>query len=109
MEVPMPTIHFQMTFLAETKQEGRYFIARTLPLDVYSQGPTEAKALENLVEALQLFIESCFERGVLDQVLKNCGFQMEHGAQLPVQTKDQHELKVPLSLVARNVAENRAH
>jgi hypothetical protein len=44
-------------------------------LDVYSQGETEAKALENLIEAIQMFLRSCFERGTLDQVLKDSGFR----------------------------------
>ncbi len=49
-------------------------VASCPPLDVYSQGKTEAQAKKNLVEALSLFLESCHERGTLDAVLKECGF-----------------------------------
>ena len=39
-----------------------------------SQGKTENKALENLIDALSLCFISCFERGTLFEVLKECGF-----------------------------------
>ena len=42
-------------------------------LDVWSQGETKDKALNNLNEALQLFLISCFDRGTLVEVLKKCG------------------------------------
>ena len=53
------------------------YIAHCPALDVFSQGETEAAAVENLAEALQLFVESCRERGTLDAVLKECGFQVD--------------------------------
>jgi len=55
-------------------KKGKWFISSCPILDVYSQGRTEKKAKENLVEALSLFFSSCFERNVLDEVLKECGF-----------------------------------
>ena len=58
----------------EVRQEERWFIARCPLLDVYSQGESEKEALENVIEALSLFLISCFERGELDRVLKACGF-----------------------------------
>ena len=103
----MPAIAFEMKFHAEVKKEGRWYIARTPALDVYSQGATERKALDNLVEALQAFIESCFERGVLDQVLKEAGFHVKRGISRPLK-RNNHIVNVPISLIARNAAENRA-
>ncbi len=61
-------------FAANVKQEGKWYIASCLPLDVHSQGHDEGEALRNLAEAIKLFVESCYERGTLDQVLKDCGF-----------------------------------
>jgi hypothetical protein len=43
--------------------------------DVASQGKTVNKAKSNLGEALIAFFISCIERGVLDSVLKECGFK----------------------------------
>jgi predicted RNase H-like HicB family nuclease len=44
-------------------------------LDIASQGDTKQKAKSNLIEALSLFLISCYERGTLDAVLKDCGFK----------------------------------
>ena len=53
------------------------YIAHCPSLDVFSQSGTEEKAIANLAEALQLFLESCRERGTLDAVLADCGFEEE--------------------------------
>lgn len=43
-------------------------------LDVHSQGKNRTEAIENIKDAVNLFLVSCFERGVLDKALKECGF-----------------------------------
>ena len=45
-------------------------------LDLCSQGATVKEARENIREATELFIESCFGRGVLHEVLAECGFSV---------------------------------
>lgn len=65
-------IKFKLPY--KIRKRARYFVATCPILDVASQGPTEHTAKRNLLEALQLFLLSCLERGVLDQVLKECGF-----------------------------------
>ena len=67
-------VNVQMNLPAAVKRDGRYFVSWCPVLDVFSQGATEAEALENLVEALRLFLESCIVRGTITQVLKDCGF-----------------------------------
>lgn len=56
------------------KHQGDWYIAHCPPLDITTQGRTVAEAKKNLVEASQLFIVSCLERGTLDQALKELGF-----------------------------------
>jgi predicted RNase H-like HicB family nuclease len=56
------------------KKREKWYLSCCPVLDVFSQGETREKAIENLIEALELFILSCFERGTLDAVLKECGF-----------------------------------
>ena len=68
-------IRFELAVPAEVRKDGDHFVSFCPPLDVYSQGPSEEAALDNLVEALQLFVESCLARGTLDRVLKDCGFE----------------------------------
>ncbi len=45
------------TFTAAVWQEGNWFVAQCLEVDIASQGRTEAEALENLWEALELHFE----------------------------------------------------
>jgi predicted RNase H-like HicB family nuclease len=58
----------------KVKKEGRAFISWCPALDVSSCGDTAREAEKNLRDAIRLFIMSCYERGVLDRVLKDCGF-----------------------------------
>lgn len=44
-------------FSASVWQEGDWFVAQCLEVDVASQGETEAEALSNLTEALELHFE----------------------------------------------------
>ena len=44
-------------FAASVWQEGDWYVAQCLELDVASQGETEAEALTNLKEALELYFE----------------------------------------------------
>ena len=78
---------------------GAYYISVCPPLDVYSQGETEEIALANLAEALRLFIESCFERGTLEEVLKGCGFAPDGNN--PEVAEGERVVRVPLPLVAQ--------
>lgn len=59
----------------EVWREDGVYISRWAPLDVYSQGGTRDDAVTNLVEAVQLFVESCIERGTLKAVLAESGIQ----------------------------------
>jgi predicted RNase H-like HicB family nuclease len=45
------------TFTATVWQEGDWFVAQCLEVDVASQGRTETEALDNLREALELHFE----------------------------------------------------
>ena len=60
--------------LGVTHRKGDWYFACCPPLDITTQGRTEAEARENLKEAAELFIISCVERGTLDQALKELGF-----------------------------------
>ncbi len=48
----------QRTVTASVWQEGEWFVAQCLEVDVASQGATEAEALANLREALELYFEA---------------------------------------------------
>lgn len=46
------------TFTASIWQEDDWFIAQCLEVDIASQGESEESALDNLIEALELYFES---------------------------------------------------
>ena len=66
------TLQFQ--FLGTFKREGRWVIAHCESLDVTTQGRNLTEAKKNLIEASELFVISCIERGTLDAALRELGF-----------------------------------
>ena len=94
-------IRFELAVPADVRKDGNHFVSFCPALDVYSQGPGEEAALDNLAEALQLFVESCLARGTLDRVLKACGFEPDADREA---VDERHLIHVPLSLVAREQA-----
>ena len=49
-------------------QEGKYYVAQCLNVDVSSFGSTESEALTNLKEALELYFEDMPESNISDVV-----------------------------------------
>ena len=85
--------------VCEADDGGAYHVSVCPPLDVLSQGETEEAALANLAEALRLFVESCFERGTLEEVLKDCGFVPSRNNHKVAEGK--RVVRVPLPLIAQ--------
>jgi len=52
--IAMGVTGLKRTFTASVWQEGDWYVAQCLEVDVASQGETEDEALENLAEALRL-------------------------------------------------------
>jgi predicted RNase H-like HicB family nuclease len=80
----MPTAVFQITLPAKIKKKKDRFVSSCDVLDINSQGYSEEEARKNLVQAIQLFFISCYERGTLDEALKECGFQASRSPAKPV-------------------------
>lgn len=91
------TVTFTLTMPVEFRQEHDWVVAEFPTLNVASQGRTRDEATRNLIEAAQLFIESCFERGRLDEALKELGFQPGR----PGESAPRDHLQVPVELLAR--------
>ena len=66
---------FTLKLPVKIKRKAKVYISNCPVLDLYSQGMTEEEAKKNMIEAIRLFIVSCFEKGTLDAVLKECGFK----------------------------------
>ncbi len=68
------TVQAKFTLFGVVKREGDWYIAHCPPLDITTQGRTLGEAKKNLVEASELFIISCLERGTLEQAMRELGF-----------------------------------
>ena len=56
-------------------KEDEHFIADCSALDLVTYGDSYEQALKHFEEACSLFIEECVDKGVLREVLLECGFQ----------------------------------
>jgi predicted RNase H-like HicB family nuclease len=111
-------VEFNIKLPLYFKERSKWIVACCPPLDLFSQGETIEKARDNIVEALTAFLLSCFERGVLEQVLKECGFSpcyegMEQSS-IPVKKSEKHRIPVeyvdvPLPLLFSQDYHNRCH
>jgi predicted RNase H-like HicB family nuclease len=61
-------------FTTQLFKEGRTFVAYTRELDVSSCGGTRQRALQNLKEAVRLFLDEAGRMGTLEQILEESGF-----------------------------------
>jgi len=105
-------IQFSASLPLKIIKKKSWFVASCPILDVHSQGDTEELARKNLKEALSLFFLSCFERGVLDEVLKECGFK---AVDFPVDDKDrplvprEDYIQVPIPFLVNQDTPGRCH
>ncbi len=73
MDIQTLQVSFKLPVV--TQKDGDYIVSSCPALDVFSQGSDEKEAIDNLLEALKLFLETCYEMGTLNEVLKECGFK----------------------------------
>jgi predicted RNase H-like HicB family nuclease len=64
----------EIQFTTQIFKEGRTFVAHTRELDVSSCGGTQQRALQNLKEAVRLFLEEAEKMGTLEQILAEAGY-----------------------------------
>jgi len=100
------------------RRDGDEYVAWCIPLDVSSQGRSKAEAVTSLKEAVELWFESCLQRGVLDKALREVGFTQGRSPAAPTNgvrpdahsaefTPDYIEVSVPAYIAARHL-ETRA-
>jgi predicted RNase H-like HicB family nuclease len=94
-------LNFELKVPVEVYKGSTAFIARCPIFDVSSQGKTPLEAKKNLVDALTLFVTTCYERGTLDEVMKEWGFKPRKTSTGKLcLKKDQELLSVPLPFMA---------
>lgn len=65
-------IDFKLEVLV--KKRHKWYLAVCPILDLAAQGSTPENAVASLRNAVRGFVADCYERGVLDEVMKNAGF-----------------------------------
>jgi predicted RNase H-like HicB family nuclease len=76
-------VQAQFQLFGVLKKEDGWHVAYCPPLDITTQGRTEEEAKKNLVEASELFVVSCFERGTFEQALRELGWHVVAGRAVP--------------------------
>lgn len=102
-------LEFSVKLVVQFREEDGYVLARSPDLDIYSQGETKEEAERNIVEAIQLFLESCYRRGVLDDTLQECGLQPIPWRDGPSDEDGGEMISVPLPLLAQGSGNGANH
>ena len=104
-------IQFDAKLPLKITQKKRWVVASCSVLDVHSQGGTEEEARRNLQEALSVFFVSCFERGVLEAVLRDCGFKAGRsaGQQTPAIPHTEDYITVPIPFLVDEPRKGQCH
>jgi len=93
-------------------KKRKWYVACCPTLDVHAQGDDKEKAIESLKETLELFLASCYERGVLDEVLKESGFSVNSEAtKTPkrIRVPKENYVNIPLYLLSNNPSTLQCH
>lgn len=67
----------EIKFTAQIWKEGKMYVSYCPELDVSSCGRTVAEAKENLLEAVEGFLEEARKMGTLREILRESGFVKE--------------------------------
>jgi len=104
----MATMSLSISLPVEFTTEGDVIVASCDEIGVYSQGCTGEEAKRNIVEAINLFLITCFEMGTLSDVLKDCGFRPNLGGQYcDINGREHVDVVLPF-IAAKQMRECRA-
>jgi predicted RNase H-like HicB family nuclease len=89
-------LYLEFNLFGLIKKDGAWYVALCPPLDISTQGRTAAEAKRNLLEASELFLVSCIERGTLDQALRELKFSRAKKVPTPPRGSFPIEVTIPL-------------
>ena len=92
-------IQAEYQLYATIKRKGDWYVAICPPLDLATQGKTLAEAKNNIKEASQMFLESCIERGTLEQAFRELG--LVTGRKRTNPPSNAYHFKVPIPFTLR--------
>lgn len=97
-------VQVEFDLFGVVKRKGKWYIASCPPLDLATQGRTNEEAKKNLLEASELFIVSCIERGTLDQALKELGLVPLKGRSAAI-PPDAFPMAIPIPAIGKKGAD----
>lgn len=71
----MPRISYNISLPVVILKEGKHFVAYTPALDVATSGKTYEQVKERFTEIVEIFLEELVEKGTLNKVLSELGWQ----------------------------------
>jgi predicted RNase H-like HicB family nuclease len=92
-------VRFDIQVPVKVFKDGVVYVAHCPVFDVASQGETREEAKKNLVEALTLFLVTCYDMGTLETVLKECGFKPMMTAEVEFDQPEEEVIHVPLPFI----------
>ena len=96
---------FRLLLRYSIRKDGEWFIVSNDALDVVAQGESEEEALANFREVATLFVESCYRRGTLYDVLNQSARQLSLDAR--ESEEDTMEILTPLAAREKTGVETR--
>lgn len=72
-----------LTFIGFLRKEKKGYSAYCPEFEVASCGDTVEEAKENLIEAVELYLESAKQLGILKDILEEAGFSRNNGVLTP--------------------------
>ncbi|MBA3030992.1 MAG: hypothetical protein FP816_19570 [Desulfobacteraceae bacterium] len=101
------TIELKFRLPVKLLKKRKWYIASCPILDVVTQGDTEKKARDSLIDALTLFLSTSIEMGTLNEVLKQCGFRT---SEAPASSTNQEDyINIPIHLLANQLGTKACH
>lgn len=70
---PQIDVNFRLQAAIRQDSETSSFVAYCPTIDLYSAGRTRGDAKKALIAAAVTYVRLCYERGILDQILKSKG------------------------------------
>ena len=100
-EKTMATVTINIKVPVDIFSDSGVYVADCRRFGVVTQGCDIEEAKLNLLEALTLFFETCFEMGTLEEVLKESGFRRMESGDRDTDNCSEH-LELALPFMAKN-------
>lgn len=93
-------LYLRVSLPVSILKEGKYFIAYTPVLDLSTSARTFEKTKNRFEEIVRIFFEELLEKGTLDEVLSDLGWQKTKKEWVPpfVIAQESESFRIPLSL-----------